>query len=435
MRFISTADKSHTVTLRQAVLSGLPPVGGLYMPERVDALPPDFFESAPRLEFADIAYRMARTLLGPEIPGKVLERIVREAFDFPVPLVELSDCRFVLELFHGPTLAFKDFAARFMARLMAHMVSGEDRTLHILVATSGDTGSAVASGFLGVPGIRVHVLFPSGRVSGVQEAQLTTAGGNVRALEVEGTFDDCQRLVKTALLDADLRSFLLMSSANSINVARLVPQTFYYVFAWSRLPDRSRPVVVSVPSGNFGNLTGGLVAKRMGLPISRFVAATNVNDVVPRFLATGKYEPSQVVPTLSNAMDVSAPSNWERILDLYRNDRNAILADLRGYSFDDAATRKAIRELHARCSYVAEPHGAVGWLGLEQHGREAGTGFAGIFLETAHPAKFPEVVEAETGVRVEIPDRVREVLLRRKRAIKMPARFPEFKEYLASQPG
>ncbi|MBI5524905.1 MAG: threonine synthase [Deltaproteobacteria bacterium] len=433
MTFYSTADRSHRAGLREAVLAGLPPVGGLYMPERIETLPASFFESTPTLDFADIASRMARPLLGPEVPDDVLERIVRGAFDFPVPLLALPDGRFVLELFHGPTLAFKDFAARFMARLMAHFVAGGERTLHILVATSGDTGSAVAHGFLGVPGIMVHVLFPSGRVSAVQEAQLTSAGENVTALEIAGTFDDCQRLVKSAFLDPETRARLMLSSANSINVARLVPQSFYYCFAWSRLPDRSRPVVVSVPSGNFGNLTGGLIAKRMGLPVSRFIAATNANDAVPRFLSGGAYEPRPAVATLSNAMDVSSPSNWERILDLCGGDRNAIGKDLTGCSFDDDATRKAIRELHTRFGYVADPHGAVGWLGLERYGREARREFTGVFLETAHPAKFLGVVETETGVRVEVPDRVRAVLSRPRHAVKMAAEFAALKEYLLAQ--
>jgi threonine synthase len=429
MNFYSTADKHHRATLRQAVLAGLPPVGGLYMPEFIEPLPALFYETAADATFHEISARMARSLLGKDLQEDVMERIVRESFDFKVPLIRLDDDTYVLELFHGPTFAFKDFAARFMARLMAHFVAGESRGLHILVATSGDTGSAVAHGFHGIPGIRVHILFPSGRVSAIQEAQLTSAGGNVTTLEVAGTFDDCQRLVKTAFFDADVRARLMITSANSINIARLVPQSFYYCWAWSRLTDRSRPVVISVPSGNFGNLTGGLIAKRMGLPVSRFVAATNVNDTVPAFLETGVWREKPAVATISNAMDVSRPSNWERVVDLYGGDREAIRKDLAGYAFDDGHTRAAIRELHRRFGYVADPHGAVGWQGLEKY-RELSRSHTGIFLETAHPAKFPEIVEEETGGRVGVPKRAHEFLKRPQHVIKIGADFSAFKEYL-----
>ena len=429
MRFYSTADKSHRVPLREAVLAGLPPVGGLYMPEAISPLPAPFFAKAPALPFGAIATRLARPLLGPDLPDAVLERIVAESFDFDIPLNRLDDRTHVLELFHGPTLAFKDFAARFMARLVAYFVEGEPRELHILVATSGDTGSAVAHGFLGVPGIRVHVLFPSGRVSGVQEAQLTTAGQNVTALEVAGSFDDCQRLVKAAFLDSDVRARLKTSSANSINVARLVPQSFYHCWAWSRLPDRSLPVVISVPSGNFGNLTGGLIAKKLGLPVAKFVAATNVNCAVPRWLESGEWLEQPALTTISNAMDVCRPGNWERIIDLYSNDRAALRGDLAGYAFDDARTRTAIHELYETFGYVADPHGAIGWLGLRRH-RQTAADFTGIFVETAHPAKFPEVVEKATGRRVEVPERARAFLDRPRRAIKVAADFEPFKEYL-----
>ncbi len=429
MNFYSTADKRHKATLREAVISGIPPVGGLYMPEHLEPLPASFYEAAADAPFCEVAMSMGRALLGEDLPEGVLERIVRESFDFEVPLIRLDDRTFVLELFHGPTLAFKDFAARFMARLMGHFVAGEVRELHVLVATSGDTGSAVAHGFHGIPGIRVHILFPAGRVSAIQEAQLTRVGGNVSTLEVDGSFDDCQRLVKTAFLDADVRSRLMTSSANSMNIARLVPQSFYYCWAWSRLSERSRPVVFSVPSGNFGNLTAGLIAKRLGLPVSRFIAATNANDVVPVFLDTGVWMERPVKATISNAMDVSRPSNWERIVDLYGGDREAIRKDVQGHAFDDDHTRAAIRELNRRFRYIADPHGAVGWLGLEKH-RQVLQDFAGIFLETAHPAKFPDVVSSETGTHLDLPARLSEILSGPRRFIAIGARYPVFKEYL-----
>ncbi len=429
MKYYSTANRMHLVTLRQAVLAGLPPDGGLYMPERFNPLPASFYSAASTLTLHEISIRMARALLGDELPDEVAERIIRESFDFSIPPRLLDKRTFVLELFHGPTLAFKDFAARFMARLMAFLVAGEARELHILAATSGDTGSAVAHGFHRVPHIRVHVLFPAGRVSGIQEAQLTAAGENVTALEVAGSFDDCQRMVKEAFRDADIRARLMISSANSINIARLVPQSFYYCWAWAQLPDRNGPVVISVPSGNFGNLTAGLIAKRLGLPVSRLVAATNANDAVPAFLDTGVWLEKPPVTTISNAMDVSRPSNWERITDMYGGDRKFIMQDVVGYSFNDGQTRAAIRELNRRFNYVADPHGAIGWLGLERHRKESDE-FTGIFLETAHPAKFPEVVEQETAIRVEVPAHARELLNRPRHAVKISSRFQDLKEYL-----
>lgn len=432
MRYYSTHNRNHWATLREAVLQGLPEDGGLYMPERIDRLPESFFRASAGFSFQQIASEMAQALMGEDVPSGILERVVRESFDFGVPLVQLDPYTHVLELFCGPTLAFKDFAARFMARLMAWFAEGSSRDLHILVATSGDTGSAVAHGFRSVPGIVVHILFPRGRVSAIQEAQLTAAGGNVKALEVAGTFDDCQRLVKSAFVDTDVRARLHTSSANSINIARLIPQSFYYCWAWSRVSDAGRPVVISVPSGNFGNLTGGLIAKRMGLPVSRFVAATNANDAVPRFLGSGEWREHPTVPTISNAMDVSRPSNWARVLDLYSGDRARIRADVAGFAFDDDATRRGMRALYALTRYVAEPHGAVGWLGLESYRKSMQDDVMGIFLETAHPAKFPDVVSQELGVTVEMPDRAREVMSRPRQSIPIGPDFAEFKEYLLS---
>jgi threonine synthase len=420
------------VDLHTAVIQGLAPDGGLYLPERIEELPRSFFERAPNLSFPQIAHEMASALIGGDVPAEVLERIVRESFDFAVPLKPMGSGSFVLELFWGPTLAFKDFAARFMARLMSYFVAGANRELHILVATSGDTGSAVSHGFRSVPGIRVHVLFPSGRVSAIQEAQLTATGENVTALEVAGSFDDCQRLVKTAFVDDAVRERLWMSSANSINIARLIPQSFYYCWAWSRVPDRKVPVVISVPSGNFGNLTAGLLAKRMGLPVERFIAATNVNDAVPVFLETGIWKEHPVVATLSNAMDVSRPSNWERILELYSQDRSRLRADIAGFAFDDRMTRHAIQEIYHRFGYIPDPHGAVGWLGLEAFRATTREMIAGIFLETAHPCKFPDVIREELGISVEIPEQAREAMLGPRRSVRISPEYAEFRDYLMS---
>jgi len=432
VQYYSTRNRTTRVSLREAVLKGLAPDGGLYMPERFEQLPSGFLESARGMSFHEIALTMAGSLFGREPGDGVLRRIIVEAFDFKVPLVTLADGLHVLELFHGPTLAFKDFAARFMARLMAHFVVGESRELHILVATSGDTGSAVAHGFQGVPGIRVHILYPSGRVSAIQEAQLTTIGGNVSALEVAGTFDDCQRMVKEAFLDREIGSRLMLSSANSINIARLIPQSFYYVWAWSRLEDGGHPTVVSVPSGNFGNLTAGLIAKRMGLPVQCFIAAVNRNDAVPRYLRTGSYSPGPVIPTLSNAMDVSNPSNFDRILDLYGRDHLRLAGDLKGFSFSDDQTRAAMRRLHDRYGYVADPHGAVGYLGIESFVEGNGGSVDAVFLETAHPAKFPDTVEQATGISVPVPPQIEQALRREKRSARMKGTVDELKGYLLS---
>jgi threonine synthase len=430
--YASTRDHSARVSLREAVLRGLATDGGLYMPERINRLKDGFLASAHAMSFQEIALTMAEVLFEGEPGSEVLQRIVTGAFDFEVPLIRLAEHLHVLELYHGPTLAFKDFAARFMARLMAHFVADEPRELHILVATSGDTGSAVAHGFHRVPGIRVHILYPSGRVSSVQEAQLTTMGDNVRALEVAGTFDDCQRMVKQAFLDHDIGARLLLSSANSINISRLIPQSFYYGWAWARMEDRSLPCVISVPSGNFGNVTAGLIAKRMGLPVHSLVAATNVNDTVPRYLKTGTYQSKPTITTISNAMDVSHPSNFDRILDLYDRDPHRISVDLKSHGFTDNATRAAIRELFESWRYVADPHGAVGYLGIQSYFKDVNPLANGIFIETAHPAKFPEVVEQELGIRIEVPPRLGETLLKKKDAIAITGDFSELKQYLLS---
>jgi threonine synthase len=432
VEYYSSRNHSVRVSLRQAVLGSLPPDGGLYMPERIEQLPRGFFTSAHTRSFHEIALTMANSLLGRDPGEEILQRIIMEAFDFKVPLVKLTEGLYTLELFHGPTLAFKDIAARFMARLMACMAAGGERELHILVATSGDTGSAVAHGFHRVEGIRVHILFPSERVSPIQRAQLTTMGGNISALEVAGTFDDCQSMVKKAFLDSTIGARLMMSSANSINIARLIPQSFYYGWAWAQLEDHARPVVISVPSGNLGNLTAGLIAKRMGLPVRCFVAATNVNDALPRYLKTGRYLTRPTVTTISNAMDVGNPSNFMRILDLYDGDLLGLCDDMKGFSFGDDQTLAAMSELFSRYHYVADPHGAVGYLGMKSYLEGIDNSVSGIFLETAHPAKFPEILRQAAGISIQAPPQVRELQDKDSRAIRINNDFDELKEYLLS---
>jgi threonine synthase len=405
MQFVSTSGSAPRADLATAVFQGLAPDGGLYLPERLDPLSPAVLESFRGAPFEQVALVLARHLLGQDLPAEVLERVVREALDFPVPLVALGRGRYALELFHGPTCAFKDVGARFMARVMAALRRGgpqaEDRPLTVLVATSGDTGSAVAHAFYGLPSVRVFVLYPWGKVSPLQERQFTTLGGNITAVAVNGTFDDCQRLVKRALSDPEL-SDLDLTSANSINVGRLLPQIFYYFHAWGQLPETPAQLVISVPSGNFGNLTAGLMAKRLGLPVNRFVAATNVNDVVPEYLETGRFAPRPSVATLSNAMDVGNPSNFARIVALYGGDRAALRADVEGSAHDDDQTRAAISRVFAETGYILDPHSAVAWLGLSRALQERPEA-TGIFLATAHPAKFAEVVEPAIGRPVPLP--------------------------------
>ncbi len=425
MHFYSTHRQASPTDLRDAVLRGLAPDGGLYLPERITALDESFFQSLSALTFPEMSFEVASSFLQDAIPRDVLRTIIDHAVTFDAPLVQVSEDLHALELFHGPTLSFKDFGARFMAHLMSYFIRGSDRELHILAATSGDTGSAIAHGFLGVPGIKVVILYPRGRVSHLQEQQLTTMGQNITALEVEGTFDDCQVLVKQAFGDASLCRQMALTSANSINIARLIPQTFYYFYAYSKI---GKPVVFSVPSGNFGNLTAGLMAKRMGLPVSRFVAATNINDSVPIYLRTGNFRPHPSKHTLSNAMDVGNPSNFARMLDLYRHDVQSMRADIYGDSFSDAQTQEAIRELYHHYGYTADPHGAVAYLGLKAY-RSKFDG-PGIFLETAHPAKFLEVVEPLVGQFVEVPERLRAVLNKPKQAMALSSNYSDFRDLL-----
>ncbi len=425
MRFYSTNKKSPVVGLREAAMSGLAPDGGLYMPADIPVMPASFFKKMPALSFQKLAFEVSKKLFGKDIPARVLGKMVERAFDFPVPLVRLTPKLFALELFHGPTFAFKDFAARFMGQVMSFFAQDIKKEMVVLVATSGDTGSAVANGFSGLSGVRVVILYPSKKVSPLQEAQFARLGGNVTALEVKGTFDDCQAPVKRALLDAELKRTLCLASANSINVARLLPQTFYYFFAFAQCPNASR-FVFSVPSGNFGDLTAGLIAKRMGLPVRKFIAATNVNDTVPRYLKTGRYEPRASRQTLSNAMDVGDPSNFCRMLELYKGDVKKMRRDVCGLSFSDTETKRAIKEVFERYNYVLDPHGAVAYLGLKKYGH------GGIFLETAHPAKFSGIVEKTLGIKIGIPERLKACLKRPKKSILLSNSLGELMDILLS---
>jgi len=431
IRFYSTNDHGVRVSLEEAVLRGLARDGGLFMPEQIQPMDSSFFKKISSLSFQEIALEVSRHVLKEEIPVDQLKKIIEQSITFDAPLIRLSDEIYVVELFHGPTLSFKDFGARFMARLMAYLIRGQNQNIHILVATSGDTGSAVAYGFLNVPGIKVWILYPKGQVSMIQEKQLTTVGHNVTALEIDGTFDDCQALVKQAFNDQELSQRMRLTSANSINVGRLIPQSFYYFYAYAQVKNGSGPIVISVPSGNFGNLTAGLFAKKMGLPIERFIAATNRNDSVPKYLETGKFRPHPSIQTLSNAMDVGNPSNFARILDLYEGDLERIRKDLYGVSFTDEQTKGGIRELVEEYQYVADPHGAVAYLGLRDYQRNVKK-TKGIFLETAHPAKFLEVVEPLVGRKVDVPSRLQEALDRKKVAIELPNDYDRLKAVLNS---
>jgi threonine synthase len=430
MKFRSTLRHSPEVSLRDAVLHGSAPDGGLYMPVEIPCVRKNFIERLSSLTFPEIALEVGALFTGDEVPQGVLTKIVTESFNFPVPLVSLDDRLHVLELFHGPTLAFKDFGARFMARLMGYFVQASGKQLTVIVATSGDTGSAVAHAFLRVPGIRVVVLYPAGRVSSAQEKQLTTLGQNITALEVSGSFDDCQRLAKQALIDTTLAEKLMLTSANSINIARLIPQSFYYFSAAGQLKLREPLPVFSVPSGNFGNLTGGLFAKRMGLGVAQFIAATNANDVFPEFLRSGKLIPRASRHTISNAMDVGNPSNFARIVDLYDNDVQAIRRDIWGCSFSDEETLRAMHDAEERWGYVLDPHTAVGVLGWQSFAKQNHAEAQGIVLATAHPAKFAETVARAIGVRPEMPERLATFLDRPKKSIPFPNRFSELQEFL-----
>jgi threonine synthase len=404
-KFYSTKSPGQFVDLKEAVLRSLPSDNGLYMPEYIDPLPAHFWENWRDLSLPEIGFEVAKMIFRDSVPEKQLEKIVHQSANFPAPLVTLKEREHILELFHGPTLAFKDFGARFMARLMGWLTREDEGLLTVLVATSGDTGGAVASAFHNVPGTRVVILYPKGKVSDLQEKQLTTLGGNITSLEVDGTFDDCQRLVKSTFLKREMAEDLNLTSANSINISRLVPQSFYYFEAARKLPHGVQPTFV-IPSGNFGNLTAGLLAEKLGLEVERFVAATNRNDVIPTYLQEGEYRPRPSVATISNAMDVGAPSNFARMEDIFGNEWKSMRARVAGFSYDDQMTREAIRRIKVETGYTLEPHGAVGWLAAEEWRKlnpEAHT----VVLETAHPAKFLDVMEEELGEgAVAVPERL-----------------------------
>jgi len=427
MNYYSTNNPNLKVSLQEAVVQGLAPDNGLFMPEHIARLSHDFINTLSQRSFQEISLEVARNIIGTDLPVAELERIIKQTISFDAPLVEIEQGIYALELFHGPTLAFKDFGAKFLAGLLGYYAQQQSREMTVLVATSGDTGSAVANGFYNVDGTKVVVLYPSGKVSDLQEKQFTTLGGNITALEIDGTFDDCQRLVKQAFLDRELQQKRMLTSANSINIARLIPQMFYYFWAYAQVIDKSKEIIVAVPSGNFGNLTAGLIAKRMGLPISKFIAATNINDVVPAYLETGDFATRASVTTISNAMDVGNPSNFARILDLYNGDRHALLQDVTGVTVTDEETAKAIQHLYHVNEYVLDPHGAVGYLALKHLNHERQMG---IFLETAHPGKFREVVEKNITKSVTLPARLNAFLSKQKASIQLSNSYQELKNFL-----
>ena len=406
---------------------GLAPDGGLYMPETIPHLGTDFFKSD--LSYPELAVGMIHPFTKDDLTHAQLTDICELAFDFPLRIKELNETDSVLELFHGPTFAFKDFAARFMARTMSHFLENENNEITILVATSGDTGSAVANGFFNVEGINVIILYPSPRVSAIQEKQLTTLGGNITALEIDGSFDDCQRMVKAAFQDIDLRSRLSLSSANSINMARLLPQSVYYSWAW-KLCGKNKPIIFSVPSGNFGNLTGGLLANRMGVPVEKFIAATNANDTFPHFLSSGTIQQQDAVQTISNAMDVGVPSNLDRIQNLFHDDVNQVKVDISSWSFSDKDTKESIREIQNEFNYLLDPHTAVGVLGLNTYREKTKSKTKGVVLSTAHPGKFADVIKPIIGNKTSLPESLQIAMKKEKNSIKMPKQFSDLKEYL-----
>lgn len=431
MRYRSTNGKALEVTLEEAVVKGLAPDRGLYMPLEFPVMPEDFFNRLPSMSLQEISAEVATALFGEDIDLDKLQQLTKDALNFPIPLVQIKDNIYSLELFHGPTLAFKDVGARFMARLLGYFNrDNKDRLVNVLVATSGDTGSAVANGFLGVEGVRVFVLYPKGKVSPIQEAQFTTLGQNIVALEVDGTFDDCQALVKQAFLDKELNKKMMLTSANSINVARFLPQMFYYFHAWGQLAAKGADmgnVVVCVPSGNFGNITAGLIAKRMGLPIKRFIAANNANDIFFQYLQSGEYNPRTSVQTIANAMDVGDPSNFARVLDLYGHSHDNISSEIEGCTYSDSQIEDSMQNCLEETGYRLDPHGAVAYRALEEKLQPEETG---IFLETAHPAKFKSTVEEITGKEIEIPTRLAEFMKGEKQSLPLSADFAQFKGFL-----
>ena len=432
MRYYSTNKQAPLASLRDAVVKGLACDRGLYMPERIETLPKDFYENIDSMSFQEIAYRVAEAFFGEDVADDDLRHIVYDTLAFDCPVVQVDKDIYSLELFHGPTLAFKDVGARFMARLLQYFIrkEGQDE-VNVLVATSGDTGSAVANGFLGVEGIHVFVLYPKGKVSPIQECQFTTLGQNITAIEVDGVFDDCQALVKKAFLDAQLNDHMRLTSANSINVARFLPQAFYYFNAYARMKgiDKADNMVMCVPSGNFGNITAGLFGAEMGLPIKRFIAANNANDLFYNYLLTGKYEPKASVQTLANAMDVGDPSNFARVYELYGGSHDRITSFISGATYSDEQIKETMQQCHQSTGYILDPHGACGYRALREQLREGETG---VFCETAHPAKFKEKVDEILHTDIAIPDRLAEFMKGQKSCVEMTKKFDDFKAYLLS---
>jgi len=432
MKYYSTNKQTSEVSLKEAVIKGLAADNGLFMPERIEKFDPGFFETIHHLSFQEISFEVAKKFFGEDVEESHLKEIVFDTLQFDCPVVKVTDNIWSLELFHGPTLAFKDVGARFMARLLNYFMGDREKQVNVLVATSGDTGSAVANGFLGVDGIHVFVLYPKGKVSKIQESQFTTLGKNITALEIDGAFDDCQRLVKTAFLDEELNNKLSLTSANSINVARFLPQAFYYFNAYARIKEagvlNGKELIISVPSGNFGNLTAGLFAREMGLPVNRFIAANNSNDVVFEYLNSGKYNPRPSVETIANAMDVGAPSNFARILDLYDYSHEKISEVISGYRYSDEEIRKVVKNVYDKSEYLCDPHGACGYEALNKFLNE---NQVGVFLETAHPAKFKETVEEIISPdEIELPTKLMDFLKGKKDAASLSKNFEQFKHFL-----
>lgn len=433
MKYYSTNGKADKATLQEAVVKGLASDKGLFMPEVIKQLPSSFFEKMKDMSFQEIAYTVADAFFGEDVDAESLKKIVYDTLNFDVPLVHANDNIYSLELYHGPTLAFKDVGARFMSRLLGYFIAKEGKEeVNVLVATSGDTGSAVANGFLGVKGIRVFVLYPKGKVSPIQECQFTTLGQNITALEIDGVFDDCQALVKSAFMDADLNKHMKLTSANSINVARFLPQAFYYFYAVAQLHKMGKKdnIVICVPSGNFGNITAGLFGKRMGMPVSRFIAANNKNDIFFNYLQTGVYSPKPSVQTIANAMDVGDPSNFARILDLYGKSHKEISSEISGCTYTDEQIKETLNDCYKKHKYLLDPHGAVGYRALCEQLKE---NEVGVFLETAHPAKFKDTVEGIINEPVSIPQKLQEFMKGEKQSIELPKDFETFKAYLLTK--
>ena len=432
MRYYSTNKNTPEVSLKEAVIKGLAADNGLFMPERINKFDPNFFENIHNLSFQEIAFEVAKKLFGEDIEESYLKEIVFDTLEFDCPVVKVTESVYSLELFHGPTLAFKDVGARFMARLLNYFLSDREKQVNVLVATSGDTGSAVANGFLGVEGIHVFVLYPKGKVSKIQESQFTTLGKNITAIEIDGTFDDCQRLVKTAFLDDELNKKLVLTSANSINVARFLPQTFYYFDAYARLKEQgvleNKELVFSVPSGNLGNITAGLFAREMGLPVAQFIASNNANNVVFEYLGTGNYQSRPSVETIANAMDVGAPSNFVRILDLYNHSHKTISGIIKGSWYPDEKIREILKKVYTENNYLCDPHGACGFEALKENLLE---NQVGVFLETAHPAKFTETVESIIGKgNVPMPEKLAAFMKGEKKSTPLNSEYANFQNYL-----